>query len=71
MWQDDKKTWWCDEKTWIRSKGDYIHREHIDVHFDDTLDFARFIPNTCTFVLVPKMGFGNVVHLIGTYLPID
>lgn len=57
MWQDEKKTWWMDEKIWIRSKGDYIHRSQIDVHFDDSYEYAEYCPEFCTFILVPKTNF--------------
>jgi len=57
MWKDKKGTFWMDEMEWVRSKGDYIHRENIDIHFDDTWEYANFIPNTCTFILVPKKNF--------------
>ena len=57
MWQNDKGTWWMDEKDWVRSKGDYIHREKVDIHFDDSWEYANFIPDSCTFILVPKTNF--------------
>lgn len=71
MWQDKKGTWWCDEKIWVRSKGNYICREGITVHFDDTLEYANYLPDTCTFVLVPKKGFDVATHIIGRFMPID
>ncbi len=57
MWMDDKKTYWMDEVVWRKSKGEYIAREGIDVHFDDCAVFAEYIPSNCTFVLVPKKNF--------------
>ncbi len=54
MWQDSNKTWWMNEKEWLASKGMYIAKEHIDIHFDDTLEYAQYIPSFCTFILVPK-----------------
>jgi hypothetical protein len=63
MWQDDKGTWWLDQELWLRSKGSYVTKEHIDVHFDDTLEYARFFPNYCTFVLVPKFGFDKFIYV--------
>lgn len=56
---DKKGHWWMDETTWNRTKGDYIHRMHIDVHFDDSQEYAKWVPNYCTFVLVPPYGFGK------------
>jgi len=63
MWKNDKGTWQMDEKDWVRSKGDYIHREHIDIHFDNSWEYAIFVPDFCTFILVPKSGFHEFVEL--------
>jgi hypothetical protein len=57
MWQDKKGTWWMENETWVRSKGDYIHREHIDIHFDNSWEYANYVPDFCSFVLVPKDNF--------------
>lgn len=62
MWRDEKGTWWMDNKIWIRSKGDYIRRNKIDVHFDDSYEYAEFIPPTCTFILVPKKNFDKFLR---------
>lgn len=29
----------------------------VDIHFDDSLEYAEHFPDTCTFVLVPKKNF--------------
>ena len=63
MWKDKNGTWWMDEKVWIRSKGDYIERMGIDVHFDDSYEYAEYVPNSCTFVLVPKKGLDKFFKL--------
>lgn len=57
MWKDCKGTWWMDERFWLRSKGDYMDRAHIDIHFDDSFEYAKFVPPFCTFILVPKTNF--------------
>lgn len=57
MWQSDKGTWWMEDTDWVRSKGDYIFREKVDIHFDDSWEYANYVPNFCTFVLVPKENF--------------
>lgn len=57
MWLDDDKTFWMNELTWKRSKGEFIFQQHIDIHFDDSLEYAKFIPSFCTYILVPKKGF--------------
>lgn len=61
MWQDERGTWWMDKTIWTRSKGDYIHREGITLHFDDQFEYANYIPQDCTFILVSKIGFVNTV----------
>lgn len=63
MWTDAKGTFWMDNDIWIKSKGIYIEKEHVDVHFDDSVSYARYVPDTCTFVLVPKTGFHQFVEL--------
>jgi len=65
MTQDAKDTWWMDEGIWLRSKGDYIHRAGIDIHFDDSYEYGQYIPDTCTFVLVPKTNFENINFVFG------
>lgn len=62
MWQDDKKTWWMDSYEWIITKGDFCEREKINIHFDDSVDYAKFMPCFTTFVLVPKIGFESVIR---------
>lgn len=57
MWKGLDGTWWMKDDVWVRTKGDFIKREGIDVHFDDSVEYAKYIPDTCTFVLVPKTGF--------------
>lgn len=57
MHQDEKGTWWMGNIAWVRSKGDYIHREHIDIHFDDSCEYANWVPEFCSFILVPNTGF--------------
>lgn len=63
MWQDEKKTFWMDEKVWLRSKGEYCRREKIDVHFDDSYEYAEYMPETTTFILVPKKGLDKFFKL--------
>jgi len=57
MWVDEKGTFWMEEDTWNRSKGDYIFREKIDVHFDDNYEYVNYIPDSCTVIIVPRIGF--------------
>jgi len=54
MWKDHKDTWWMDGNPWVRTKGDYCRREGIDLHIDNSLEYAEFMPDTCVFVHLPK-----------------
>ena len=63
MWQDEKGTWWMGPDYWLSSKGDYCKREEIDVHFDDSVEYAQFMPETCNFVLVSKSNFDKFMSL--------
>ena len=64
MHKDEKDTWWMEDTIWIRSKGDYIHREKIDMHFDDGYRYAEYCPDFCTFILVPKINFTSFYELL-------
>ena len=61
MWQREKasgrKSWYCEEETWNKSKGDYIAKEFIQLHFDDTVIYSKYVPEYCTYILVPRIGF--------------
>jgi len=63
MHQDKKKTWWMDNKIWVASKGEYCRRNKIDIHFDDSVEYGKYMPDTCTFILVPKKRFDNFLEL--------
>jgi len=63
MWKDEKGTWWMDEKIWLRSKGDYIRRADIEVYFDDSHEYGQWVPESCTFIVVPPKGFDKYFHL--------
>ena len=63
MWQDGKGTWWMDNTTWVSSKGLYIHANTIDIHFDDSHEYGEYVPDTCTFILVPKTNFQKMFDL--------
>lgn len=59
--------WWMDRNVWVRSKGDYIHRKGIEIHFDDSYEYAEYCPDTCVFVLVPLYGFENFMDLFSLF----
>lgn len=54
MWNDDPrgKGWWMDRDVWMRTKGQYAKGSGLDIHFDDSLEYAEYFPSTCTFVWV-------------------
>ncbi len=64
MWKDDRGGWCVEEKLWVRAKGDYIHRQKIDVHFDDSYEYAEYCPSFCTYILVPKTNFNAWSRLV-------
>jgi len=61
MWQDDKGTWWMALETWTRTKGDYCTREGIDLMIDNSLEYAGYMPDTCTFVYTPKNAYWDFI----------
>jgi len=69
MWKDSKNTWWMDDTLWLKSKGDYIRRAKVDIHFDDGVRYAQYMPSNCTFVLVPKNGFDKRFGEIKSFIP--
>lgn len=54
MSMDTKGRYWMDKEVWERSKGDYCERMHIDIHFDDSLEYGQYMPSSCTFVHIPR-----------------
>jgi len=63
MWKNDPrgKGWWMDATTWLLSKGTYCQESNINIHFDDTLEYAQYFPRSnCSFILVPKTGFDKI-----------
>jgi len=57
MWQDDKQNYWMPPEVWNKSKGDYISKNNIKIHFDDSIIYANFIPKNCIYIVVPKNDF--------------
>ena len=57
MWTDSTGNWWMPVEEWNKSKGVYCKESNIDIHFDDELQYAEYMPDTCTFVLVSKDSF--------------
>lgn len=63
MWQKNNH-WWMEEKTWFQSKGMFCKSEGIDIHFDDSFQYAEFMPQTTSFILVPKQGFQKFMEVL-------
>lgn len=64
MWNDDPrgKGWWMDRSDWVKSKGTYCKENHIDILFDNEIDYAKYLPDFCTFVYVPPTGFEKILR---------
>ena len=62
IWEDDPrgKGIWMGPSDWMPSKGNYAKEVGLNIHFDDSLEYAKFFPDTCSFVLV-RDGFDVVV----------
>ena len=54
MWRNEKQGWEMDASTWNRSKGDYIWKNGIDIHFDNDHEYVNWMPDSCTVILVPE-----------------
>ena len=64
MWDNDPrgKGWWMEGDIWTRSKGDYASRVDLDLHFDDSKSYAKYFPETCSFVCVGTRDFEKFVN---------
>jgi len=62
--RSDTQGLWMDGKLWSKSKGDYADYVGLDVHFDDQKEYAQYFPETCTFVIVPHIGFSMFMDKI-------
>jgi hypothetical protein len=52
---------WMAPDAWDSAKGIYCRKHHLDIHFDDTLEYAAAMPDFCTFILVGD-NFETVFH---------
>jgi len=43
---------WMNADVWNRSKGDYAMSVGLDLHFDDNIEYAKFFPKCCTYIMV-------------------
>jgi len=50
MWQDEKETWWCSEGEWWASKGMICRECGIDLIFDDSYRYKKYMPKSTIFV---------------------
>ena len=57
-----KSSWWMPDEAWNRSKGDYAREIGLDIHFDDSPEYADWFPNTCSFVQVMPKGGMNALR---------
>jgi hypothetical protein len=61
--------WWMEQDVWNRTKGDYAARVDLDVHFEDSLEYATWFPKTCTFVHIGQ-NFGEVLPIIDGFMEV-
>ncbi len=60
-----KSGWWMAGGLWDKSKGDYCAKHRIQIHFDNDLQYAKWFPETCSFVCVKNKGFNKVLEVLG------
>lgn len=65
MWQNSDGSWQMDDQIWCSSKGLYCMANHVDIHFDDSVEYAEYVPDFCTFILVPKKNFQKMFDMAG------
>jgi len=56
MWQDAKGTWWCDDESWWSCKGKYCKSMNINVLFDDSQGYEKYMPSFTEFYLIRPPG---------------
>lgn len=44
--------WWMEPNVWDKTKGEYAARVGLDIHFEDSIEYARWFPTSCTFIHV-------------------
>lgn len=53
MWQDEKRTWWCEDDEWWSSKSKICGTLGIDILLDDSRKYAPYFKNVKTkFILL-------------------
>lgn len=53
MWKrTDGGGWWMERDVWTMTKGEIASAFHLDLHFDDQLEYAEAFPSYCTFIWV-------------------
>jgi len=57
MWQNPDGSWQMHDLAWMSSKGIYACANKIDLHFDDDIEYLKYFPKSCIYVVVPKEGF--------------
>lgn len=62
----DADGWWMNAETWNRSKGDYARLVGLDIHFEDSLRYAPWFLNSCTFIHVGE-DFEKSILAIGDF----
>jgi hypothetical protein len=60
--RSDKTGWWMDWNLWIPTKGKYAEEVGLDLHIDDTLEYGKYFPTSCTFIHM-KEGPSNLLKI--------
>ncbi len=68
VWHTDTGPW-MDGTIWDSTKGLYARSVQLDIHFDDTLRYARHFPRSCSFVWVGNDFMDTYCEVLMTMLP--
>ena len=60
MWMDDKKTWWCNDSDWWKSKGEICQRLKADIMLDDKGKFREGFPKGHPTQFITFDGFKSI-----------
>ena len=65
MWDNDPRGrgFWMAGEDWDKTKGDYAKRVNLDIMFENKVEYAKYFPESCTFIRVPLAGFKSLFDL--------
>ena len=53
---DKRGTCWMDKEIWESTKGNYCESEGIDMLIDNSPEYMKYMPDSCSFMYLPKDG---------------